>query len=444
VVPGLLPGRRVVTFAARLPLEELVDPRVGLITSCTRFPKDRREPARPIVYQATVANFDYRKAPELERMATGKGRTSAAAARGAIVEALERYCASSRRPDDLVHGRDDALDGPAIAPEELVLYSERQYGLPGFRHRRPVAGEELTWVRGVRLRDGQAVYVPASFVYMNHPGPGGRELFATATSNGLAGGSSLPSAVLAGLYELVERDAFLIGWLARLPAPRIELSEPSLAAEVRRHYCRFGVETIAFDITTDLEIPVVMAVAFDRTGAQPAASVGLGCNLDPLIALERAVMEVSQIRSGAVPWYRSDPAKSRSYEQVHTLEDHAAFAAHPANLAEFEFLLDGPVVDAPGLANRAGGSVEADLEYCRERLEAAGCTVGYVDLTLPDLEPYGIHIVRAIATGLQPMHFGYGEERLGGRRPFTVPRVLGHTRDDLTEDDLNRCPHPLA
>ena len=45
---------------------------------------------------------------------------------------------------------------------------------------------------------------------------------------------------------------------------------------------------------------------------------------------------------------------------------------------------------------------------------------------------------------LQPMHFGAGQERLGGRRPFEMPRLLGRARRDLEEAELNRCPHPLA
>jgi ribosomal protein S12 methylthiotransferase accessory factor len=79
-----------------------------------------------------------------------------------------------------------------------------------------------------------------------------------------------------------------------------------------------------------------------------------------------------------------------------------------------------------------------------EALTGAGCRVAYVDLTTDDVAPYGIRVVRTIATGLQPIHFGHGEERLGGRRLFEVPRALGHATASRTEADLNPCPHPLA
>ena len=83
------------------------------------------------------------------------------------------------------------------------------------------------------------------------------------------------------------------------------------------------------------------------------------------------------------------------------------------------------------------------MAHCVSLLRAAGCRVAYVDLTTPDVAPYGVSVVRAIATGLQPMHFGAGEERLGGSRLFEAAAKLGHANGIRTEDDLNPCPHPM-
>jgi ribosomal protein S12 methylthiotransferase accessory factor len=437
-----------VSSATRLPLTDLVDSDVGILKSCTRLPRDWREPRRPIVHQATLSSFDLRRPMHGERIASGKGMTDRDSERGAIVEALERYCAEQRRPGALVSGPATALDGPAIAPAEFVLYSDRQYESPAFQHRRPAEDDELTWVRGCLLESGNTVYAPASLVYLNFLGAHGRERFTFPNSNGLAGGRDLPSAVLSGIYELVERDAFVITWLARLPAPRIDFSDTNgLAAEVARHYRRFGIELVAFDLTTDLGIPVVMAAAFDRSGALPAVTVGLGCDLDPSTALDRAAMEIVQVRVGSVPRHRQaqPPARIEHYEQVRSIEDHAGLAANPDHLGEFDFLLDGTAARKPAdMPRHSGGAVEADLAHCRRQLESAGSTVAFVELTMPDLELFDVRIVRAIATGLQPIHFGYGEERLGGARLYGVPRLLGHVTQDLTENDLNPCPHPLA
>jgi ribosomal protein S12 methylthiotransferase accessory factor len=83
------------------------------------------------------------------------------------------------------------------------------------------------------------------------------------------------------------------------------------------------------------------------------------------------------------------------------------------------------------------------LAHCVNLLRASGCRVAYADLTTPDVAPYGLSVVRAIATGLQPMHFGAGEERLGGSRLFEAAVKLGQANGIRTEDDLNPCPHPM-
>jgi ribosomal protein S12 methylthiotransferase accessory factor len=58
--------------------------------------------------------------------------------------------------------------------------------------------------------------------------------------------------------------------------------------------------------------------------------------------------------------------------------------------------------------------------------------------------PYPIRVVRALITGIQPIHFGYGLERLGGNRLYELPSKMGFTRKPASEASLNTCPHPFA
>jgi ribosomal protein S12 methylthiotransferase accessory factor len=95
------------------------------------------------------------------------------------------------------------------------------------------------------------------------------------------------------------------------------------------------------------------------------------------------------------------------------------------------------------MSDGSAGEEKADLAHCVRLLRAAECRVAYVELTTPDVAPYGVHVVRAIATGMQPIHFGTGEERLGGRRLFDTALKLGYAAGFRTEADLNPCPHPL-
>ena len=304
-----------------------------------------------------------------------------------------------------------------------MLYSERQYATPGFRYRRPHPDEELTWARGCELGTGEVVLAPAALVYMNFAGTGGRERLTSPNSSGLAGGPDVPSAVLGGLYELVragrlrDRMAHAAGSAADrlLGCHRGRVRDPQPLRAVRDRAARLRPHDRARDSGGDgRRVRSFRVAARLRPWGSDATSTRRRRSTGPRWRSCRSAPERFARIRGPQP-----PDRIERYQDVRTLEDHATFAAQPEQLAEFDFLLDGAApARLADLLDRRRGSVEADLEYCRERLEASGCTVAYVDLTLPDVEPFGVRIVRAIATGLQPIHFGWGEERLGGRRLF--------------------------
>ena len=427
---------------------EIVSDRVGLIRSLTFPRREAGEPDPPAVCMAILSHFDYRKANWPDRVALGKGSTEAEARTGAICKALERYCGSRIDAGRIRRAGFNALGEDAIAPPEFVLYSEAQYATRYFPHRRWSPEDQIGWVSGQELPDGVPVLVPATFVYMTRTPEQDEDVVQPVTSSGMAAAPDLDTAVLNGLYELIERDAFLIHWMNRLPAPELEYgADCGLAGSIRAHYAQFGVELKVFDISTDLPPYVMMAIARDQTPDGPATLVGLGCHLDPGVALLKASMEICQARPGHVRRYRESRPRERlkSYSDVRSVEDHGQFAAIPENLSEFDFLLkNGRREKLAGLPARTGGAVQPDLARCVAALREAGCRPVFVDVTTEDVAGYGLKVVRALATGLQPMHFGYAQERRGGMRLFDLPCRMGLASGPRAEAELNPCPHPLA
>jgi ribosomal protein S12 methylthiotransferase accessory factor len=430
-------------------LLELVSPKVGIIRSLSQIVTGADEPTPPIIYQATLSHFDYRKGAIGERMNAGKGLTENDAVRGAIGEAIEHYCASQVNPQvNFIAPWASVESAGGVAPPECVLYSETQYARKNFPYRRWSPQDEVMWTPMRELPDRREACAPATLVYLSSPSPRPEDFFTISNSNGLAAGPSLEFAVLHGLYELIERDGFLLTWMNKLPVPEVTFSaSDELAYSIRSHYARYGTEIRVFNISTDLPVYAMMGVALDKTGTGPAVVTGLGCHLNPSVALTKAVLEVCQVHPGEVQRYHREPPAMRlkSYEDVHTLEDHSAFLSIPERLGEFSFLLgNGRRQSLSELKDNSQGSVEADLDFCVSHLVEAGCRVLYADLTTPDVVDYGLSVVRTFATGLQPMHFGYGEERLGGKRLFEIARILGYATETRGESELNPCPHPLA
>jgi len=427
---------------------ELISRKVGLIRSISPQVRAPNEPQPPYLSTATVSNFDFRNVAKQDRLAAGKGRTEAESQAAAVGEAVERYCAAHWDTHRTVVAKWEEVRKSAIAPSEFVLYSERQYAMPGWPHPRWTPEMEVTWVPGVELPQEREVALPASLIYLISPPPRVEEMFVPATSNGLAAGPDLPSAVYSGLCELMERDALLIAWMNRLPAIEIEVDHSGVyTPAIVRHYRKFGVELRAFRMPYDLPVSVVMAIGFDSHPEKPAAVVGMGCHSDPSVALDKAVFEMCQGRPSESRLFIDRPPaeRLRKYDDVKELEDHAAYLTIRENLHEFEFLWStGKKARTRDLPNPSADTAERNLAICVAALAERGHRFAYIDLTTSDLQAYPYRVVRTVATGLQPIHFGWGEERLGGDRLFDLPHELGFAAARRTEADLNPCPHPLA
>src|SRR5262249_18954836 len=158
----------------------------------------------------------------------------------------------------------------------------------------------------------------------------------------LAAGPDLDFAILNGLYGSEDRDGFLITWMNKLPAPEVDFSASTgLAGNINPHYAQHGTEMLRFNVSTDIPNHLTMAMALDKTGEGPAVLVGLGCHLDPQVALLKSLLEICQVHPGEVGRYKTEqPAQRlRSYEDVRTLADHSAFLMAPERIGECSFLL---------------------------------------------------------------------------------------------------------
>ncbi len=100
-----------------------------------------------------------------------------------------------------------------------------QYALPGFRYQSYHHDLTLSWVWGYSFGQQRPLLVPERYAYygMRHRDPADRS-FVSENSNGCALGGCLEEAILYGLLEVAERDAFLMTWYARLPVPRVEVA----------------------------------------------------------------------------------------------------------------------------------------------------------------------------------------------------------------------------
>lgn len=411
-----------------------VDARTGIIRSLVLETPQAGDPELPLVAAAVPAHYTGgRHDPDPPQASSGHGLSAVRALLGAVGEAVERYSAARFRPGDLRRARMADLPGSVLDPRLLCFYDEAQYDTPGFPFARFLPARPIPWTQARWLDGGEPVWVPALPTYLSFPAPP-EEFFCQVSSNGLAAGSDLEDAALRAVFELIERDAFLLTWLARRPGRRLMLDgtvEPGLGEAIRQLEARRPAQVELYLLDVGLGIPTVACLAFGDGVGWPGATVALAAHANPRVALRRAVLEHSSVgvslrrlmRAGKHPI----PACP---EDVHTLEDHALYYAPPDRARAFDFLRAG---SAPVPLAALPEPEAIGLEDCARKLAQAGVRVAIADVTSSDVATGPFRVARALGTHMQPVDFGHRLRRLNN------PRLRA-----LLTQGVNPDPHPLA
>lgn len=435
---------------ARLSIESdvahriLVSERTGLISSLRLVPKLPHEPRMPVFGQAVIANISGNKKT---RAGVGKGTTENQALTSALAEALERCCALYPDRRQIVVARKSELDSLSIDPREFILYSTEQYASLGFPYL-PFEEERLiSWQKAIEVRDATTnrgpCFVPAQLVSLSLQSGAANDQLAPMTSNGLAAGPTLQAAILSGILELIERDCLLLNWVNLQSCDQVQV-KCGVEGAIIAHYRENDVLIKIFHLKSDVSAYVMMAVAFSKDDRPPFTTVGLGCSLDPSEAARKSIFELCQVRHGEI-WRgqsRGPAYQIRFPENVRLPEDHSGFYSAGQFSNAFEFLENGTLRPIEQLPSYSRGTLTGDFNNLIESLHRLGMRVFYIDLTLPELKEFAISVVRVLIAGLQPMHFGFGMERLGGQRLFCVPKLEQFAR--VGPRRVNTFPHPLG
>ncbi|MGH8883992.1 MAG: TOMM precursor leader peptide-binding protein [Egibacteraceae bacterium] len=433
-------------------LARYVDAEVGMIASLTKtidsvFPNARAPiGARQSFYRTN---------------GSGRKLSFQAAEFTALTEALERYgglAPGGKRTT--VRASYHELGEKALDPTKLGLHSAQQYALPDYPYQRYHHELTLNWVWGYSFTARRPLLVPETYAYYGHrPREPADRSFVYETSNGCALGGCLEEAILYGLLEVAERDAFLLTWYARLPAPRIDLAaleDRSTALMIERIEYVTGYLVHAFNTTVEQAIPCVWVMAVDehdRPG-QPKALCAAGAHLDPERALANALLELACQMQHSVRLYPDNRERVLGMLadpfMVREMADHALLYCAPEAFERFSFLLDAPQTQtfADAFSDCARRTPNEDLSAdLRETIAAyldTGLDVIVVDQTTPEHAAEQFSCVKVIVPGALPMTFGHHTQRVHGLdRLFRVGYELGYHPRLLTQAELNPHPHPF-
>ncbi len=320
----------------------------------------------------------------------GKGATPLAARVSAMMEGIERYSGEAG-DHDIRYARYGELEGreAVLDPRDLILPSSAD--LSGI----------LPWVEGYDLVREESLLVPAQAVFhpLSTPYP---SLFRTST-NGLASGNTIEEAVFHALTEVIERDAWSLVETVRNAGPRITGVDGNTVGSLMERFRKAEIEVHLRDITSDVGIPTIAAVADDILLKDPALlTIGMGTHTSATIAAIRALTEVAQSRLTQIHGARediphTDVRKRIGYERTKRLNRYWFETEEERQMEEIQSL------DTPDFLE--------DIRQIIGRLKDRGIArVIAVDLTRPEI---GIPVVRVIVPGLEV--FAIDNQRRGDR-----------------------------
>jgi ribosomal protein S12 methylthiotransferase accessory factor len=320
----------------------------------------------------------------------GKGATVEESRISAIMEGIERY--SSEVHDRRIE-RGLYLElfnrGRVVDPRDLILPPEAN------------PDQILPWFEGYDIANDEPTFVSAEAVFHPLP-PRFHPLFRTNT-NGLASGNTMEEAIFHGLCEVIERDAWSIVEISRNTGRAVININDPLVDWMQKKFADAGVEVTIRDITSDVGIPTMAAVADDLQLRDPMLlTMGMGSHTSARIAVMRALTEVAQSRLTQIHGAREDTPvallrKRMGYERTKRMNAY--------------WFRNNGTIDFTAIHSYDTDDFLKDIQVMIAALTKQGLDrVIVVDLTREEI---GIPVVRVIVPGLEA--FAMDPDRKGRR-----------------------------
>lgn len=360
-------------------------------------------------------------------------------------EVIERYCNFVFLEDSTSFiGSLREIKGEVLGPCSMRNFSANQLRKEKFKHFRVTEDSKFRWTKCKSLITNNFVHVPSQLVYLSYPFLKSEPTIYPGISTGVAGGSCLSAALVRGIYEVVERDSFMIYYLDKLEPPKIDLKviNNDKIRQFLESAKRYKLEIVSLDITSDLGMPVIVSIIINRAGIGKAISVGLKSNSNIIDAIIGSIEEALHTRSWLRSEYEKDPKKIEPFDlQKDSSIKLRGFLWYPIEaIKNLNFWIHSSKKKTVPTHYQAFSSGQ-ELGELIAIFKKSDCQVYYKDLAVPALRKLGYYVVKVIIPQMQPLYLNEKYPLLGGERLYNVPKRLGYT--SKTEGEFNKYPHPF-
>lgn len=333
-----------------------------------------------------------------------------------------------------------------LHPSELAVFSKEQE--KAHKEFQFSSDTQFSWVNGRNLSSGKDTLLPAQLVFLRYNAPKHNEpILREENSNGAAGGFTLEKAILHGVKELIERDAFLIWWLNTLTPPQIDITtiNDEEILSLLRIIREYHLDIKLLNLTLDLDIPIFASVLIDCGNGGPSIFLGAGCDYNPQQAIKSAIIESLMIHRGhkARPRSFSLPDPYTPFEAGNwSLEQRIQLWASPSMVQHFSWFLGGKKCAFQNIRKTISAPIhpQEELDIILQQLHSLGkgYEIYYYAVENEILDQLNYTVIKTIIPGFTPLYLREAFAPLRAPRLREIPSRFGY-RSKFP----NPLPHPF-
>ena len=365
-------------------------------------------------------------------------------------EFIERYGGIYNANEEAGNTLFDSFDNlqdkgvPCLDFRELIHYEEQIYDDPKFPLPRYKTSMPVTWVKGQNLSIGEDVWLPAQKIFLGYPYPADEYRYIWSLSTGLACGSNYYQAAQGAIYEVVERDSFMLTWLLQIPGKRIEMDSISnkelkqLYTHILKHLT--GEDRLfIYDISKTPGVYTVLTFIRNDLPDAYGLVVAAASHTCPQVALLKSFEEMCQTQNFAHYTLAKDEKKECQHmkpQDVDSLHNHLFYYSTGRHSHILDFIsLSGESTCLSNMDDYTKKSPKENLNYIVNCISQNGEQVYMADITKVEMRKSGFYVLKAVVPGYPDLISNHRFRQLNNRRLRKLQKELGA--------EINDNPHPF-
>jgi ribosomal protein S12 methylthiotransferase accessory factor len=351
----------------------------------------------------------------------------------AFGESLERYCAAYLDEEKIQKNNTRIFSEEKDCP--WILYNDKQYNQSDFPFKKLDKKSDIFYVEGVSLVNNLSRFIPASFVFIRYP------LCVSDVgiypTTGLVCGKNIERMRIDGICENIERDACMLTWLLSIIPKKIVNIENKDISSILKNFKRHGVDVQLFELSIDLELPVVLALGINKKLDFPKIFIGSSCKPNKDAAIIKSLEELTQGFSWKNLVERYGKFNfGKKFENITHFEHHALFFATLEKMSILDFILKTRrVIEYKDM--KSGFKYDDIIEIFKNKFD-----VIETDLTTSDVKGLGYTVKKIMIPGLQPLNSNH-RLNFGDRRRINSVKKYLKAGGIRFSNKLNTYPHPF-